>query len=206
MTKGKVYPPWPGADERVIVEDMLRDRESKHWEGCSTFIKRYVHIKARNIPYNHQEEIIGEIMYKITKYLPYFHFQCTLKTWLNVLIEHCIIDTHRRLRNEGRFIPQVGDLLNENDREEEEFSTSNAKSAEDIAMINDDLRNALTALLEYANLHSSPIRNRHIIRMVILEGHTQAETAKAVGCNVPVVSYVVREAQRYAREKMGRKP
>ncbi len=203
MTKGRSDGHWPGADERSVVEEMIRDPASKHWEECSKLVKQRVYAKAKNIPNNLQEDIIQEVMYKVTKYLPGFEFRCALKTWMNQIIEHCIIDTHRRLPNHGQLIASIGDPLNEGDREGEVFAVSEERSAEDAYMTNDDLRNAVADLLEYTNLHSNPTRNRLIIRMVIFEGHTHVETAIVVGCNAPVVSYVVREAQRYAREKMG---
>ena len=205
MTEGNSDSRWPGADERTVVEEMIHNQYSKHWEECNKFVKRCVYAKAKNIPYNLQEEIIQEVLLKVAKNLPSFHFQCVLKTWLNLIIEHCIIDMHRKLQNQGPFHVNLGDPLNESDREGEVFTLSEARSAEEVSVTNDELRNALAALLEYTNAHSNPIRNRLIIRMVILEGRTREETAKAAGCNAPVVGYVVREAQRYAREKMGHK-
>jgi hypothetical protein len=37
--------------------------------------------------------------------------------------------------------------------------------------------------------------------MVVFEGKTYEEAAEVAGCHAPVVGYVVREAQRHAREK-----
>ncbi|SRR5260221_12470979 len=203
MSNGQPYLPKSGMDERLVVEEMIRDRHSKHWEEFSNFVKRCVYAKAKNILNNHQEDIIQEIMYKVTKYLPHFRFQCALKTWLNQIIESCIIDAYRRLQNEGPYQSLLAYPPNESDREGEELNASEAKSAEDAFETNHEIRNGITALLEYANTHSNPIRDRLILRMVIFEGQTHAEAAKAAGCHAPVVGYVVREAQRYAREKMG---
>jgi len=205
MIEIKPFLPWPGADERLIVGEMIRDRLSKHWEECSNFVRRCVYAKAKNIPDNLQEDIVQEVMYKVTKYLPHFRFQCALKTWLYQIIESCTIDMYRRLQHEGPYQIPLVDPLNESDREDEESKTSEAKSAEDAFEINEAIRDGMAALLEYANIHSNPARDSLIIRMVILEGQTYAETAIAAGCNAPVVGYVVREAQRYAREKMGHK-
>jgi RNA polymerase sigma factor (sigma-70 family) len=205
MTKGKSDSYWPGADERSIVEEMIRDRESQHWEACSEFVKRRVYAKAKNIPNNYRDEISQEAMCKIAKSLPTFQFQCALKTWLIPIIEHCIIDMHRKLRILGPFSVPLGDPLNENDREGEVIAVSEARSAEDMTMINAELRNAVAALVEYANSHSHPTRDWLIIQLAIFEGRTHQEIAKIVGCNAPVVGYVVREAQRYVREKMGPK-
>jgi len=196
---------WPGMDERSVIEEMLRDRLSQHWEACSLVVKQRVYARARNIPANRQEEIIQEVMVKVVRYLPGFHFNCSLKTWLGFIIESCIIDVHRNLRNEGQFSAPLGDSLNENEREGDLSILSETWSAENTFMLNEELRNAVAALWEYTNAHSNPIRDRLIVRMVIFEGHSHIEAAKAAGCNAPVVGHVVREAQRYVREKMGHK-
>lgn len=206
MTGGKPLFPWPGANERSVVEEMIRDRYSKHWEECNKLVKRCVYARAKNILSNLQEDIIQEAMYKVAKYLPHFRFQCALNTWLNQIVEGCIIDAHRWLQNKGRPHPPLADPSNESNREGEGLNLGEAKSAEEAFETNHEIRNGIAALLEYVNTHSNPIRNRLIIRMVVFEGQTYAEAAKAVGCLAPVVGYVVREAQRYAREKMGHKP
>ena len=205
MTDDNAGSYWPGTDERSVVEEMLRDRDSKHWEECRKVVKQRVYVRAKNIPTNRREEIIQEVMVKIVRYLPGFHFHCALKTWLSLIIESCIVDVYRNLRNEGQFFGLPGDTLNENDYECESGILNEARSAEDTFILSEELRSAITALWEYAGMHSNPTRDRLIVRMVIFEGHNHIETAKVAGCNAPVVGYVVREAQRYAREKMGHK-
>jgi RNA polymerase sigma factor (sigma-70 family) len=200
----------PGADEKSILEEMMRDQDSKHWEKCHEFVMVRVYAKTKDIPKYDQEDIIQEIMYKVTKYLPAFRFGCTFRTWLYQIIAHCISDKyrkdkHRNLRNEERlYFPSVGPL-DEKDREGEELRAIEEKSAEEAFEISDEIRNGMIALLEYARTHSNPVRNRLIIQMVIFEGYTQVATAKTIGCDAGVVGYVIREAQRYAREKMGHK-
>lgn len=205
MTETNLYLQWPDVDEQSVVKEMICDRDSKHWEECSKFVKRCVFARAKNIPNYLLEEIIQEVMYKVAKYLPNFHFQCALKTWLYQIIEHCIIDTHRKLQNVGQYNVPLGEQLYESNGECEGFNESEAKSAEDVFLINEDLRNAQKALQEYTKSHAHSTRDQLILKMVIFEGYSHAETAKTVGCNAPVVGYVVREAQRYAREKMGHK-
>lgn len=202
MPNGQPYLPRSGIDERLVAEEMIRGQHPEHWEECSKFVKRRVDAKAKNIPVDLHEDITQEVMYKVTKSLPRFRFKCTLKTWVNLIIEHCIIDAHRKVQNEAPNHFHLADPPNGSDHESEEFNAGEAKSAEEIFDINNEIHDGTTALLEYANTHSNPIRDRLIIRMVIFEGHTHAETAIAAGCNAPVVGYVVREAQRYAR-KMG---
>ena len=204
MTADKPNLPWPGTDERAVVEEMIRDPGSKHWEKCDEFVRQLVHAKAKNIPNDFREEIIQEAMYKVARYLPEFRFHGAFRTWLIPLITHSIIDMYRRLHKEKNTVA-LDEPSNEDDRQDEPFPMSGAETTEEAFMIKEDLQNALAALSEYANAHNNSIRNSLIIQMVIFEGRTHAETAEAAGCKPPVVSYVVREAQRYAREKMERK-
>jgi RNA polymerase sigma factor (sigma-70 family) len=205
MPNEQPYLSHPGIKEQAVVAVMIRDPDSLHWKECLNFVKLCVHAKARNIPGDLHEDMIQEVMHKITNSLSRFRFECTLKSWVNIIIEHCVIDARRRLLNEERSHFPLADQSNESDREGESFARSEEKSAEDAFMISDEIRKGWEALLEYAKIHSNSIRDQHIIRMVVREGKTHAETAIAVGCSAPVVGYVVREAQRYAREKMGHK-
>lgn len=207
MSNEHPYLLWMGIDQRLVVKEMIRDQNSRHWEECNNFVKHRVYARATNIPSDLQEDIIQEVMYKVTKYLPHFRFKCALKTWLNLIIERCIIDEYRSLQNKRRYHTPLADLPIENDHEGEELYASDVKSVED-NFITDDfvtldkIHDGLMALIEYINNHSNPIRNRFIIWMVIIDGQTYAETAVAAGCHVAVVGHVVREAQRYARERM----
>ncbi|MGH2497349.1 MAG: RNA polymerase sigma factor [Ktedonobacteraceae bacterium] len=198
MTNDQPYLPRPGIDERAVVAEMIRDPDSLHWTECWNFVKLCVYANAKNIPGSLHEDIIQETMYRIAKYLPHFRLHCSLKTWVNLILVTCIIDEHRRLRNEASY----PDSPDEGSHESEEPGTSEEKSAEEIFMINDEIHNGWAACLEYTSTRANSTRNQLIIWMVIHEGKTHAEAAKAAGCTEPVVGYVVRGAQRYAREKM----
>ena len=200
MPNEQPYLPRPGIDERVVVAEMIQDRNSLHWTECLDFVMLCVYAKAKNVPGSLHEDIAQEVMHKITISLPRFRFECRLKSWVNIIVERCVIDTHRRLQNEESTHITLIDQINESDREGEGFTRGEEKSAEEAFMINEKIRRGLATLQEYANTHANPVRNRLIIRMVIYEGRTYAEAAKAAGCTEPVVGYVVREAQRYARE------
>jgi len=199
------YLPRPGIDERTIIAEMISGQHPEHWEECRKFVKLCVYANANNIPDSLHEDIIQEVMYKVTRSLERFRFECTLKAWINIIVERCIADAHRGRRNEVTYHFHLAISPIESDYEGEEPGTGEEKSAEDAFMTDDEIRNGWAALLEYASTHANSIRNQHIIRMVIREGYTHAEAAKVAGCSAPVVGYVVREAQRYAREKMGHK-
>jgi DNA-directed RNA polymerase specialized sigma24 family protein len=158
---------WPGMDERGIVEEMLHDPTSYHWQEYYKLVQRYVYAKTETLPSNLQDDIIQEVMYKVAKYLPRFRFRCVLKKWLNQVVEGCIIDA-RRWQNKGQPCPPLDiiDPLNE----DESFYGEVGKSAEDMYETSDETRNRVMALLEYVNIHPNSVRNRLIIRWSSLKG------------------------------------
>lgn len=208
MTQDQSSRPWPGADERSVVEEMIRDPGSKHWENLNEFVKQRVRVQARNIPIDHHEEIIQEIMLKVARLLPDFEFRCALKSWLTTIITHSIINMHRRLKKENKYFVSLGEVSDEDDHESGMLPISKAKPGKKVKTLEEeyidkeDLRRAYELVEEYVSTHANPLRNAQIIRMVLEEGYTYKEAAKAVGCNSPVVGYVVREVQRYVRERM----
>lgn len=202
MTKDQSSRPWPGADERSVVEEMIRDSDSKHWENLNEFVKQRVHVQARNIPIDHHEEIIQETMYRVAKHLPNFRFRCTFRTWLILIIQNNIINVYRRLKNEWQYMISLGEASDEDEQADKKFPGCEEKSAEDTFMADEDYRNTREAMLEYADTHANSTRNRLIIQMVAFEGYSKAATAIAARCNPPVVGYVIREAKRYARMKL----
>lgn len=72
MIEAKPYLPWPGADDRTVVEEMLRDSISGHWYECRVLVKKIVHAWAKNIPQDHWEDIVQEAMIRLGKSLPSF--------------------------------------------------------------------------------------------------------------------------------------
>lgn len=204
MIEGKPYLPWPGGvDDRRVVEEMLRDSRSGQWYECHEFVKRLVQIQAKNIPKDHWEDIVQDAMIRVDKYLLTFQYQCKLSTWLFGIVRSCIIDAHRKFMHAGQFMAPPGDPHDDVEREGDAFTANTLGTVEDELIIHDDLEKALAALREYVSLHANPTRNGRILDMVMFEGRSLTEAAKAVGCSAPVAGYVVRSAQRYVRERLG---
>ncbi len=203
MTEGKLYPSWPGADDKAVVEEMLRYRTSEQWDKCRVFIRERVQIQAKNIPQVDWDDIVQDVMMRINKHLPTFQHKCGLKTWIIGIVRHCIIDYYRKIPPPGQFVSLPDDPHEDAEHESTVFSVKNTRTAEDVFIMREDVRNALAALDEYLALHKNEARNRQILDMVLRDGRSHTEAAQAVGCSAPVASHVVREAQRFVREKLG---
>jgi RNA polymerase sigma factor (sigma-70 family) len=206
MIEEKSYLPWPGADDRIVVEEMLRDRSSGQWHECYVFVSKLVHVRAKNIPKDHLEDIVQDAMIRIHKYLSNFQYQCAFRTWLFGIVRSCIIDDYRKFTRAGSRMVPLGDPHEDAEHEGDDFSTNTPGTIEDICITRDDLGKALAALQEYVSLHANSRRNGRILYMVIFEDRSLEEVAKTVGCSAPVAGYVVRTAQRYVRGKLGHQP
>ena len=203
MTEGNPYLPWPGADERIVIEEMLRDTLSGQWYECREFVRRCVQKQAKNIPKDYLDDIVQDAMIRVSKFLPDFRYQCTFRTWLFSISHSSIVDTYRKFTREGQHTASPGDHHTDAEYESDTFPPAMPGTVEDECITRDELDKALLALKEYVSLHANQERNRRILDMVLLEGRTLEEVAIAVGCSAPLVGYVVRSAQRYVREKLG---
>ncbi len=203
MTEGKHYLPWPGADDRIVVEEMLRDPRSGQWYELREFVKKLVQSQAKNIPQDHWDDLVQDAMIRVDKSLLTFHYQCRLRTWVFGIVRSCIIDVYRKFKRAGQFMAPPGDPHDAVDCEGDSFNANIPGTVEDECIAHDELNQALAALQEYVSTHANPIRNGRILDMVIFEGRSLEEAAKAVGCSAPVASYIVRSARRYVRERLG---
>jgi RNA polymerase sigma factor (sigma-70 family) len=203
MPERQPYFPGADADDRIVVEEMLRDSTSGQWYECREFVKQLIQIHAKNIPKDHWEDIVQDAMIRIGKSLSTFQYQCNLRTWLFSIVRSCIIDTYRKLTHVGQLMAAHGDPHDDVEHEGDAFTTSSQTTAEDEFIVHEELKNALVALQEYVSVHANPKRNMRILDMVILEGRSLEAAAKAVGCSAAVAGYVVRSAQRYVRESLG---
>jgi RNA polymerase sigma factor (sigma-70 family) len=181
---------------------MLRDSKSGQWYECREFVKKLVQAQAKNIPRDLWEDIVQEAMIRVGKYLRTFRYHCRLRTWLFGIVRSCIIDAHRRFMRPGESMAPLGNPHDDVEHEGDAFTAVAPGTVEDECIVHDELRKALAALQEYVSTHAHPVRNGRILNMVLLEGRSLEEAAKAVGCSAPVVGYVVRSAQRYVRKRM----
>lgn len=201
MSESKASLPWPGEDDRIVVEAMLTDPGSAHWFECREFVKRLVQEQANNVPRDSWEDIVQDAMMQIAKYLPDFRYQCSLRTWLLALIRSRTIGTYRK------FVPPFPVDPNDSDGPEDEmFSADIPVTVEDELAKRYMLKEALATLQEYISAHAHPVRNAQILNMVLLENRSLEEAAKASGCSAPVAGYIVRSARRYVRERLGDQP
>jgi RNA polymerase sigma factor (sigma-70 family) len=188
-------------DDRIVIEEMLKDFRSEYWYECYLSIKRLVQVQAKNIPKDQWNDIVQDAMVRVHRYLPTFKYQCAFRTWLFGIVRSCIIDNYRKSARAGLHIFYLSEPNDDVEREGDVFTAQVIGTVEGMCIAHEELNQALIALREYVTMHPNPIRNGRILAMVILENRSLEEVAQSVGCSAPVVGYVVRSAQRYVREK-----
>lgn len=206
MMGSKPNLPWPGMDDKILVEEMLRDHSSSRWYECREFVKGLVQVQAKNISNDHWDDIVQDAMIRIHKYLSTFQYQCAFRTWLFGIVRSCIIDDYRKSTRAGPHIVYLGVPHDDAVHEGDAFTANAKRTVEDECILHDELDKALTALQEYVSTHANSRRNERILYMVLFEDRSLEEVAKAVGCSAPVVGYVVRSAQRYVRGRLRHQP
>jgi RNA polymerase sigma factor (sigma-70 family) len=202
MTRDKSYPQRATIDDKLVVEEMLRDNSSGQWHECYVLVVRLVQQKAHNISMNHRQDIVQDAMMRIHKYLSTFKFQCSLKTWIHSIVHSCVIDDYRKSNRTGHLTVPLSDPQDDFELDSDMPVATLSRAVEDECIIRDELHKAFVALLEYVSRHSNKERNRKILHLVLFENRSLEDTARAVGCSAPVVGYIVRSAQRYVREKL----
>jgi len=203
MTEGKPYLPWPGVDDRIVVEEMLRDSRSGQWYECREFVKRCVQKQAKNIPKDNWDDIVQDAMVRVNKSLLAFRYSCSFRTWLFSITRSSVVDAFRKLTRAEQHLTPSGEPQYHAESQDDAIAANAPGTVEDVCITRNELSEALIALQEYVSLHANPARNGRILDIVLLEGRSLEEAARAVGCSAPVVGYVVRSAQRYVRERLG---
>ena len=201
---------WPGPDENAIINEMLKNPDSPHWRWCQDYVTSLVMKQAVNIPIDLREEITMNAMYRIVRYLPDFKRQSRLTTWIGAIVRSCIVDASREARRaSATLIPTPEDAFDDAEDELDnpeylspEFVTS--LPSETNILIQEELQEIAAAVQEFVALHANQERNSTILRMVLFQDYSVEDTARVLGINAPVVSYVVRSARRFIREKLGR--
>ncbi len=198
MTKDQPHLPWPREDDKAVVAEMLSDLQSEHWTECRTLVEKLVHHGAKNIPQDSLEDIAQEAMRKIVGSLPTFQYRCTLKTWIFGIVHNCIIDEYRKYKR----IKQYQELFEESELSDA-FIMHMSLTPEFMLITREEVNQILVAVKEYVSLHKKPGRNQIILDMVLLEGRSLEDAAKAVGCSGAVAGYIVRSAKTFIRKKFG---
>src|SRR5579875_539132 len=88
---------WPGDNDREVVRQMLEDPLSPHWQDCRDFIMRLV--RKLNVPVDHQDDVVQEMMITVTRNLPNFKHNCKLTTWLGKSVHWRVSDLRREIVN-----------------------------------------------------------------------------------------------------------
>lgn len=206
MTEGKPGYQWSELNDEAVIEAMLINAESEHWNKCSAFIRYLIEKRFSNLSPQFQADTIQDILLSVHKNLPTFRYQSKFTTWLTAIARNRTIDVlrlHAEITRRERHL----DDLPENHESDIESSTSNVpRTPEEIVLTKERIREVIIAIEVFLQLHTKPERNRQILQMVLFDGYSYEEAAQALGINAPVVGHVVRSARIYLDQKVSHAP
>lgn len=204
MTDRKPNHRWFELNNRVIIEAMLKDPDSKHWDECSRYIRSFIEKHFASLRPHIKDEIVQDIMFSVHKGLPTFRYQCKFTTWLAIIARNRAIDVGQQQAIIAQWEIHREDSPEHYKDESEHLITNISRTPEEVALTNELVRETFAALETFIQTHGKPERNRQILQLVLLDGHSHQETAEKLGVSAPVVGYIVRSAQEYVRQKRDR--
>lgn len=193
---------WPGSEERRVVKEMLDDRSSPHWGECRRYIAIY--LQKSGVPAEHLDDIAQDAMMAVMHGLKNFRFECSLTYWLKKVAKRRTIDWYRKAHKK---LPN-GNVasLTEIEAAGETKASETVPTIEENYLRDEAVCEIRDALADYARSQKNPERIRFILQRVLFQRDRQTEVAKSLGMTSARVNQIVREAERYVREKMGRGP
>ncbi len=193
---------WFSLNEAAIIDVMIADRDSDHWQTCSDFVRYYLGKQFPNLPPQRKEEVVQDTLFAVCKALPSFRRQSKLTTWIVSIAYHRAIDMLRRLSTIEQTEIAPGESLDPHENEFERAALVLPKTPEEIILTEELLRETFAGIEAFLQMHKKSRRNRVILSLVLIDGLSQKETARKLGIPAPVVGAVVRAARAYLRQRL----
>ncbi|GAC1429395.1 MAG: hypothetical protein PVS3B3_28670 [Ktedonobacteraceae bacterium] len=209
MTEGTPQNKWSKLNDVTVIEAMLIDKHSEHWNTCHEYIQYIVKTKFGNLSPDFQQDAIQEGMLSVHKNLATFRRDCKLTSWLTTVAKNNAITQIRRQKD-----LQLREVHSESSSEspDDEIghpALSTSKSPEEIALTNERIRETFAMLEDFLKPSNTSEgskawsdRNREILQMVLIDGESQEKTAQALGIPAPNIGYMVRAVRTYLSQKL----
>jgi len=208
----KSYDPWPGPDEDVVIEAMLADPDSYHWSRCYELVEKLVQQWASDLSLDDKPEVVQNVMMRVVQYLPTFRRGSKLSTWLVKVVRSRRADEFRKLQSSHSMLIVSLDVFPRMwDDDTESIDLPTLLTTEEEFLQREELREIYEALLKHLaeqgkhRKGGKQERNSKILDLY-LDGLNQQEIARELRIPAPVVGYVIRSIQTFARDYRGRQP
>lgn len=205
MTLNRPDHEWPGLDDKLVVDDMLRSRDSPHWRHCLDFMQGLVQMSG--LPVDAQDDVIQNAMTAVLKYLPDFRYKGRLRNWLAVIVHRHGINEYRRRKLDKQWLIRPNDqtetsedVISHIDRE----VSNSPPTPEQLYLKRERWDEIFLALQHYLDSHQNTDLRRVVLWQVLFEGASHKEVARRVGISPEMVGYFVRAALRCVRDQLKR--
>jgi|SRR5947209_949986 RNA polymerase sigma factor (sigma-70 family) len=203
MIAGEPEEKWPGPDDKLVVDEMLRSRDSPHWGHCLNFIRELVQTKG--LPVDAQDDVAGEAMVAVIKHLPDFCYKGRLKNWLGVIVHRYGINVYRGRKRDNQWLLRPNDPAEPSegaaDRFDREVSTL-PPTPEQLYLKRERMRAIIDALQGYLDSHKDAEHRHIILQKTLFEDYSDKEVAQLLCMSPEMVGYIRRSALRHVREHL----
>ncbi|MFL5661981.1 MAG: sigma-70 family RNA polymerase sigma factor [Ktedonobacteraceae bacterium] len=206
MTKGNSHNQWSELNDVAVIEAMLMNSDSVHWEKCSEYIRYFIEKQFSSLLPHLKDEIVQETMLSVHKGLSSFRYKSKCTTWLASIARNRAIDTLRRQEDITQREVHPADPLEKHEDGPMSSITNPPRTPEEIALTHERMRETFAAIEVFLKRHANYERNRQILQMILLDGYSYEETAQILGVPAPIVGYVARSARNYLRQELFYKP
>jgi RNA polymerase sigma factor (sigma-70 family) len=181
---------WPGDNDREVVRQMLEDPLSPHWQDCRDFIMRLV--RKLNVPVDHQDDVVQEMMITVTRNLPNFKHNCKLTTWLGKSVRWRVSDLRRKIVSGKKLFEPLRMASEESEGEDESEQFPALRTVESECIDRENVRELVKKLEDFAHTHRDSRRWLQVIKKIFLDGQSVEEVAEELGMKASNVYYIRR--------------
>lgn len=197
---------WPGPDEKSVVDEMLADGGSEHWNKCNKFILNYLRtfcLRFKDILSSEDiNDISQDTMVSIQNNLAFFRFQGPLTVWLKRIARSRTYDVLRRYKREKRNVSFESTSSSEQHETPpiESVSSESVADVEEQCILREKVRKVKKALEDYANQSRHPERNREIVDRAIFQEEAHNKIAESMDMSAANVSQIIGSAKQFVRQ------
>jgi RNA polymerase sigma factor (sigma-70 family) len=203
MTTGEPDDKWPGPDDKPVVDEMLRSRDSPHWGHCLNFIQEVVRTKGLSV--DAQDDVVQNAMAAVIKHLPDFCYKGRLRNWLGVVVHRHGINEYRRQKLDKQWLIQPNDrteapedVISHVDRE----VSNSPPTPEELYLRRERAGQIIDVLQDYLNSHKDAEHRRILLQKALFEDYSDKEVARLLCMSPEMVGYIRRSALRHVREHL----
>ncbi len=143
MTESKPRYQWSELNDKAVIEAMLMNADSEHWDKCSAFIRYFIEKQFSNLLPHRKDETVQEILISVHKGLSTFRYHCKFTTWLVVIARNRAIDVLRQQAEITQWERHLDNLPESHENDIESLISNVPRTSEEIVLTQERIREVI---------------------------------------------------------------